>query len=153
MSKLALVTGFFRNRPGLHAAAGGRRLRPCRQGWRRDRLEELVATLTSVKVEPLTADLSTDEGVDEIAAVCAQQPLTMLVSNACVAHYMPFAELPADKAHELVHVKVAVPVMLTRAAVPGMIERGEGTIINVAGMIAFSGPAPQAQLLCPRHER
>jgi short-subunit dehydrogenase len=35
--------------------------------------------------------------------------------------------------------------MLTRAAVPGMIERGEGTIINVAGMIAFSGPAPQAQ--------
>ena len=27
-----------------------------------------------------------------------------------------------------------------------MIARGEGTIINVSGMIAFSGPAPQAQL-------
>jgi uncharacterized protein len=36
--------------------------------------------------------------------------------------------------------------MLARAAVPGMIARGEGTIINVSGMIAFSGPAPQAQL-------
>jgi short-subunit dehydrogenase len=33
--------------------------------------------------------------------------------------------------------------MLIRAAVPGMVERGEGTIINLAGMLAFSGPAPQ----------
>jgi NAD(P)-dependent dehydrogenase (short-subunit alcohol dehydrogenase family) len=115
-------------------------------GRRRDRLEELAATLTSVEVEPMTADLSTDEGVDAIAAVCAAQPLAMLVNNAGVAHYMPFAELPADKASELVHVKVAAPVMLARAAVPGMIARGEGTIINVSGMIAFSGPAPQAQL-------
>lgn len=27
-----------------------------------------------------------------------------------------------------------------------MVARGEGAIINVAGMIAFSGPAPQSQL-------
>ena len=52
----------------------------------------------------------------------------MLVNNAGVAHYMPFAELPADKASELVHAKVAAPAMLARAAVPGMIARGEGTI-------------------------
>jgi short-subunit dehydrogenase len=70
----------------------------------------------------------------------------MLVSNAGLAHYMPFADLPADKARELVHVKAVAPVMLARAAVPGMIARGQGTIINVSGMIAFSGPAPLAQL-------
>jgi uncharacterized protein len=70
----------------------------------------------------------------------------MLVNNAGVAHYMPFAELPADKASELVHVKVLAPTMLARAAVPGMVARGDGTIINVSGMIAFSGPAPLAQL-------
>lgn len=77
--------------------------------------------------------------------VCATQPLAMLVNNVGVAHYIPFAELPADKASELVHVKVTAPAMLARAAMPGMIARGEGTIINVSGMIAFSGPAPQAQ--------
>ncbi len=69
----------------------------------------------------------------------------MLVNNAGVAHYMPIADLPADKARELVHVKVVAPTMLIRAAVPGMVARGEGTIINVAGMIAFVVPAPQAQ--------
>ena len=66
----------------------------------------------------------------------------MLVNNAGVAHYMPFANLPADKARELLHVKVVAPTMLAHAAVPGMIARGEGTIITVSGMLAFSGPAP-----------
>jgi short-subunit dehydrogenase len=96
MNKLALVTAAssgigwaFAQRlaaDGYDLVVTGRRL---------DRLEELAATLTSVKVEPLSADLSTDEGVDAVAAVCASQPLTMLVNNAGVAHYMPFAELPA----------------------------------------------------------
>ena len=147
MTKLALVTGAssgigkaFVQRlaaDGYDLVAVGRRL---------DRLEELAASLSNVKVQALAADLSTDDGVDAVAAVCASQPLTMLVNNAGVAHYMPIAQLPADKAAELVHVKVVAPTMLVRAAVPRMVARGEGTIINVAGMIAFSGPAPQAQL-------
>jgi short-subunit dehydrogenase len=147
MSKLALVTGASSGIGRAFAerlAADGYDL--VVTGRRQDRLEALAAMLTSVKVEPLTADLATDEGIDAIAAVCATRPLTMLVNNAGVAHYMPFAELPADKARELVHVKVAAPTMLARAAVPAMIARGEGTVINVSGMIAFSGPAPLAQL-------
>ena len=70
----------------------------------------------------------------------------MLVNSAGVAHYTPIAELSAEQARELVHVKVVAPTMLTRAAVPGMLARGTGTIVNVAGMIAFSGPAPASQM-------
>src|SRR3712207_5982518 len=55
---------------------------------------------------------------------------------------MPLVELPAEKAAELVHIKNVAPMLLTHAALPGMLERGEGTIVNIAGMIAFSGPAP-----------
>jgi hypothetical protein len=147
MSKLALVTGAssgigkaFAQRlaaDGYDLVVVGRRL---------DRLEELTASLANVTVEPLAADLSTDAGIDAVADACASQPLTMLVNNAGVAHYMPIAELPADKARELVHVKVVAPTMLIRASVPGMLARGEGTIINVSGMIAFSGPATQPYL-------
>lgn len=36
--------------------------------------------------------------------------------------------------------------MLTRAVVAGMQEPGEGTIINVAAMIALSGLAPRLQM-------
>ncbi|MEK8170091.1 SDR family NAD(P)-dependent oxidoreductase [Streptomyces sp. M19] len=58
--------------------------------------------------------------------MCVAEPLTTLVNNAGVAHYMPLAELPAAKARELVHVKVVAPTLLTRAAVTGMLDRGEG---------------------------
>jgi uncharacterized protein len=115
-------------------------------GRRRDRLEELVATLPDVEIRPMVADLGTDAGVEAVADVCARESLSMLVNNAGVAHYMPFIELPADKANELLHVKVVAPTMLARAAAPGMVARGEGTIINVSGMLAFSGPAPIEKL-------
>ena len=147
MSKLALVTGASSGIGQAFAqrlAADGYDLIVVAR--RLDRLEELAASLTNVKVQALAADLSTDEGINAVAEVCASQPLTMLVNNAGVAHYMPIAELPADKARELVHVKVVAPTMLVRAAVPGMVARGQGMIINVAGMLAFSGPAPQARL-------
>jgi short-subunit dehydrogenase len=115
-------------------------------GRRQDRLDQLKASLTDVAVEPLAADLASDAGIDAVAAVCGTRPLTMLVNNAGVAHYMPFADLPAAQAAELIRVKELAPTMLTLAAVPGMLERGAGTIINVAGMIAFSGPAGPEQM-------
>ena len=115
-------------------------------GRRGDRLEELVEALPDVAVRPQVADLGTDAGVKAVADVCAGEAITMLVNNAGVAHYMPFAELPADKASELLHVKVIAPTMLARAAAPGMVARREGTIINVSGMLAFSGPVPAGKL-------
>lgn len=142
MNRLALVTGatsgigrafaFRLGTEGYDLVAVGRR---------RDRLEQLAAALPNVAVRPVVADLGTDAGVETVAHLCATERVTMLVNNAGVAHYMPFAELPAEKAAELLHVKVVAPTMLARAAVPGMVSRGAGTIINVSGMLAFSGPA------------
>ncbi|MFI5843180.1 SDR family NAD(P)-dependent oxidoreductase [Catenuloplanes sp. NPDC051500] len=115
-------------------------------GRRKDRLEALASSLPSVTVEVVVADLSTDEGIDAVAAVAADRSPAVLVNSAGVAHYGPMASLPAAKARELVGVKVVAPTMLTRAALPGMRDRGEGTIITVAGMLAFGGPAPASPL-------
>ncbi|MFJ6852133.1 SDR family NAD(P)-dependent oxidoreductase [Streptomyces sp. NPDC091271] len=145
MDKLALVTGATSGIGKAFAdrlAADGYDL--IIVGRRKDRLEEFASAHRGVTVRAVAADLSTDAGIDTVAGICAAEPLTMLVNNAGVAHYMPLAELPADKARELVHVKVLAPTMLTRAVVAGMRERGGGKIINVAGMIAFSGPADKA---------
>jgi short-subunit dehydrogenase len=147
VSGLALVTGAssgigraFARRLGAQGydlIAVGRRL---------ERLEELVSEFPDVKVRPVVADLATDEGIATVAGLAATEPLTLLVNNAGVAHYMAFADLPADKASELVRVKVLAPTLLSHAAVPGMVARGEGTIVNVSGMIAFSGPATVEQV-------
>lgn len=141
MAPLALVTGASSGIGKAFAerlAADGHDLIVV--GRRRDRLQELAATL-AVAVEVVEADLSTAAGIETVAALCADRPLDVLVNNAGVAHYMPMADLPTEKAGELLHVKVLAPTLLTRAALSGMIARGTGTILNVAGMIAFSGPA------------
>ncbi|MDQ2741141.1 MAG: SDR family NAD(P)-dependent oxidoreductase [Chloroflexota bacterium] len=145
MSALALVTGASSGIGKAFAerlAADGYDLIVV--GRREDRLTALAASLPGVAVQVVAADLSTDEGIDAVAELCANQPLTMLVNNAGVAHYMPMVQLAAEKTRELLRVKVVAPTMLTRAALAGMIERGAGTIVNVAGMLAFSGPAPVA---------
>jgi hypothetical protein len=147
VGKLALVTGAT---SGIGRAYAGRLAADGYDlvvvGRREERLAEFADTHPEVKVRTVVADLSTSEAVDRVAEICATEPLTLLVNNAGVAHYMPLAELPAGKAVELVNVKVLAPTMLARAAVGGMQERGGGAIINVAGMIAFSGPAPHSQM-------
>ncbi|MET7878333.1 SDR family NAD(P)-dependent oxidoreductase [Micromonospora profundi] len=145
MSKLALVTGATSGigRAFAQRLAGlGYDLIVV--GRREERLKELVAAHPEVNVRGLAADLSTDAGIDAVAQLCGTEDITLLVNNAGVAHYMPLADLSAEKARELAHVKTVAPAMLTRAVVGGMQARGEGTIVNVAGMIAFSGPAPSS---------
>ncbi len=143
MSKLALVTGAT---SGIGRAFAERLASEGYDlvivGRRAERLAEFSAAHRDVEVQEVAADLSTDAGVGEVAEICATRPVSVLVNNAGVAHYMPLAELSAEQASELVHVKVLAPTLLTRAALPGMLDRGEGRIVNVAGMIAFSGPAP-----------
>ena len=110
-------------------------------GRRRERLDELVAEFPGLKIRPVVADLGTQAGIEAAAAICAGEKLSLLVNNAGVSHYMSFPELPVEKAIELLHVKVVAPTMLSRAVAPGMIARGGGTIINVAGMLAFGASA------------
>lgn len=145
MSPLALVTGASSGIGWAFAqrlAATGHDLVVVAR--RKERLQELAASLPGTGVEVVVADLSTDAGLDHVADLAAQRGVEVLVNNAGVAHYQPFDQLPPRQARELVAVKVLSPTLLARAVVPAMVERGSGTIINVAGMIAFSGPAPAA---------
>jgi short-subunit dehydrogenase len=114
-------------------------------GRRRERLDELSAEFPDNKIRTVVADLGTDTGVAAVAELCEQEAISLLVNNAGVAHYMAFTKLPADKASELLHVKVIAPTMLARAAAQGMVARREGTIINVSGMLAFGATAPLGQ--------
>jgi short-subunit dehydrogenase len=110
-------------------------------GRRRERLDELATEFPRVRVQTVVADLATLEGIHDVVAAVGEQPVTMLVNNAGVAHYKAFTDLSEEQATELVGVKVLAPTLLTRAIAPGMVTRGAGRVVNVAGMIAFSGPA------------
>lgn len=110
---------------------------------RRARLDELCAQLESehgVRVEALSADLTHAEGLHAVEhRLESDQALEMLVNNAGFGGYMPFVMLPAEQAEELIRVHVLALTRLTRAALPGMIARGKGAIINVSSRLSFSG--------------
>jgi uncharacterized protein len=106
------------------------------------RLGEVATAHPAVTARPVASDLSTAYGVDSVIASIGDAPVDLLVNNAGLAHYGPLADLLPRQVSEVLGVKAVAPVMLTRAVVGGMIERGRGSIINVGGMIAFSGPAP-----------
>jgi uncharacterized protein len=144
-NQLALVTGATSGIGRTFAeglAADGHEL--VIVGRREERLKEFADAHPDVHVQIVAANLSTDNGVRTVAEIAASQPLTHLINNAGVAHYMPLADLSAEQAAKLVHIENVAPMLLAHAALPGMLERGEGTIITIAGMIAFSGPAPSS---------
>jgi short-subunit dehydrogenase len=109
---------------------------------RRERLEALAQQLGAAhgaKVEVLIADLSTSAGVDAVAKRAAEAPLELLVNNAGIAAYRSFLELDPKIADDLLSVLIRAVVQVTRAALPGMVARRRGGVINVASLLALSG--------------
>jgi short-subunit dehydrogenase len=110
---------------------------------RGDRLDALKSDLEGrgVEVRTVVADLGHAEELQHLAEQLAALPIELLVNNAGLAHYKPFAQLPVEQARELVDVNALAPILLARAVMPGMLQRGRGAIINVASLLAFSGAA------------
>ncbi|MDE3095695.1 MAG: SDR family oxidoreductase [Chloroflexota bacterium] len=117
---------------------------------RRDRLEALADRLrseTGVEVSVLAADLTDPAGLRDVEhAIDGCGGLEFLVNCAGAAGYMPFVSLPPARAEELIRLHVVAPTRLTRAALPAMIARGRGVVINVSSALAFSGSAPAPPL-------
>ena len=103
-----------------------------------------VAQRIDQNVELVVGDLGTDKGVDALIAHLANREIDVLVNNAGFGTYGPFAEIDAEREHELVAVNVDALTRLTHAVLPKMLARGRGGILNVASTIAFQPGTYQA---------
>ena len=66
--------------------------------------------------------------------------LDILVANAGVGAYGPFLELDPDQVEEMIDVNLKGTIYAVRAALPRLLERGEGDVVavaSVAGLRAF----------------
>jgi hypothetical protein len=118
---------------------------------RRDKLEALAQRLKNgqpgINVEVLVADLSKPADLHTVEKhILEDKAMELLVNNAGFGGYMPFVQLDPDKAEELINLQVLAVTRLCRAALPGMLARSKGAIINVSSRLAFSGSLGSAQL-------
>jgi short-subunit dehydrogenase len=137
MSGMALVTGassgigevFARKLSGM----GYRLLLVAR---RKERLERLAAELQNADV--LAADLTLDSDLRRIEDRAASEPeLEFLVNNAGFGVHGAFHETPVEPLDRMHRLHVIAIERLTHAALPRMIERRKGNIINVSSVAGF----------------
>jgi citronellol/citronellal dehydrogenase len=69
-------------------------------------------------------------------------PIDVLVNNAAAAIYQPLADYPLKRRRLLFEVNVHAPLDLAQAVLPGMLERGEGWILNLSSGSARPRPGP-----------
>jgi citronellol/citronellal dehydrogenase len=68
--------------------------------------------------------------------------IDILVNNAAAAIYASTLEYPLRRRRLMFEVNYHAPVDLAQAAIPGMVERGEGWIVNVSSGSAKHGAGP-----------
>ena len=117
---------------------------------RREKLETLAQRLQAshqVNVEVLTGDLSKPDSLRIVEnRIAKDSALEFLINNAGFGGYMPFIELDPNQAEEQINLHIVALTRLTRAALPGMLARGHGAIVNVSSRLAFSASLGSTQL-------
>ena len=108
-----------------------------------DRLEQVATELRAkhgVEVEVITADLGTADGISAVSyrLTDSGRPIDLLVNNAgaSLAGWFGTTDI-ADEDHQL-DLLVRAPLHLMDAAIKSMSGRGQGGIINVASVAAFT---------------
>ena len=97
---------------------------------------------------PVVADLTDAEDRARIVPEAVEGlggPIEILVNNAAAAIYQPIGGFPLKRRRLIFEVNVHAPLDLAQAAVPAMVERGEGWIVNVSSASARPRPAPFAE--------
>ncbi|HYI99240.1 MAG TPA: glucose 1-dehydrogenase [Thermoleophilaceae bacterium] len=130
--KVALVTGAAGGIGGATAsrlAAEGARVAVC--DVHGDPARELAADLGGVGLE---LDVRSTDSIAAAVAATADElgPIDVLVNNAGVAGELFFTQTPPDVWDNLIAVNLRGVLAVTHAVLPGMHERGGGSIVNVA---------------------
>lgn len=111
---------------------------------RRERLDDLaneVGKEYSVAVEVLPLDLSDARARATLANRLRTEPIAGLCNSAGFGTSGVFHELPVERESDEVTLNALALMELTHAALPGMVARGAGAVLNIASIAGFQ-PVP-----------
>jgi short-subunit dehydrogenase len=138
--RLALVTGASSGIGRATAVALARAGALVALTGRDERALAAVAERTGGRL--LATDLADPAAPAELAAWAG--PIDILVSNAGFGVAGPFVSIGDDEIERLIRVNLTAVLQLTRALLPGMLERDRGHVVFVASVAGHVGVAGEA---------
>lgn len=121
------------------AARGARITMVARSEDKMRAIADDIDAQTFVAVQDLAIPEDCCQWIDP--ATEALGPIDVLINNAGIQIISPAEEIDVEYGEKLLKLNVFAPLRLTRAVLPRMIERGKGTIVDVASMAAIA-PTP-----------
>lgn len=142
--KTALITGAGRGIGGAAALALAKEgVNIGMLGLTLTNLEKVTAELEEydVNVAGAVADVSDLESVQHAVEHITSElgPIDILINNAGTAKFGGFLELDPQEWEKIIQVNLMGTYYVTRAVLPGMIERKTGDIINVSSTAGQKG--------------
>jgi len=142
--KVALITGssdgIGRCAAALFADHGAQLLI---HGRDPDRTQDVASRVNG---RALVADLATAQGRHDLAAEAQQAfgRVDVLVNNAGIGWSGPLTRMGIDDIRRVIEVDLLAAIELTRAVLPGMVERGGGAVCFVTSIAGRAGVAGEA---------
>jgi 2-hydroxycyclohexanecarboxyl-CoA dehydrogenase len=93
-----------------------------------------------------TVDISVEAQVREAVAACiaALGPIDVLVNNAGWDRAMPFLSTDTALWRKIIAINLVGPLHMHHAVLPGMVERRQGRVVNIASDAARIGSSGEA---------
>ncbi|BBF41782.1 short-chain dehydrogenase/reductase SDR [Lachnospiraceae bacterium KM106-2] len=110
-------------------------------GRRKEKIEanmDAIRKKYGVKVKVILVDLSSEEGLTYLLQEIAGEEIQVLINNAGFGLKPCFSDLSEDQLNRMLFLQTAVVTRLTHDVLQQMIQRNEGTIINVSSDSAFA---------------
>lgn len=140
---LAVITGASSGIGAVYADRLARRgydlLLVARDQSRMAALAAKLASETGSDVDILVADLTDSADLAKLEKILREDPrVTLIVNNAGLGATAPLLKSDVADMKRMIALNVEALTRLTYASAPGFVNRGAGTIINIASIVAIA---------------
>jgi short-subunit dehydrogenase len=106
---------------------------------RADRLAEALGACGSAEVLAVTADVAEPGSAERVMAEAVERfgVVDVVVNNAGVSLHKNAADTTVDEIESLFAINFFAAVRMTMAALPGMLERRRGSVVNVTSVAGY----------------
>lgn len=110
-------------------------------------------TALGVRVAYHAADMTRPAEIADLIATAEKElgAVDVLVSNAGVQHVAPVASFPDAQWERIISINLSAAFYAAKAALPGMLTRGWGRIINIASVHGLVASANKSAYVAAKH--